>query len=60
MDVFAVPKLTNVDGKTWTLLAAGLCTLLPEGNSARTPLVALFVFLFGGKSLSSPNRSKRT
>ncbi|KAI4864909.1 hypothetical protein F4820DRAFT_313938 [Hypoxylon rubiginosum] len=30
----------------WTLLAAGLCTLLPFGT-ARTALVALFVFLFG-------------
>ncbi|RYP21379.1 hypothetical protein DL765_002280 [Monosporascus sp. GIB2] len=31
----------------WTLLAAGLCTLIPESNmQARTALVALFVFLF--------------
>ncbi|KAI1499591.1 sugar transporter-domain-containing protein [Biscogniauxia marginata] len=30
----------------WTLLAAGLCTLLPEGTMARTALIALFVFLF--------------
>ncbi|XXG99644.1 SCF ubiquitin ligase complex subunit [Hypoxylon texense] len=30
----------------WTLLAAGLCTLLPDGT-ARTALVALFVFMFG-------------
>ncbi|KAI5919052.1 sugar transporter-domain-containing protein [Camillea tinctor] len=30
----------------WTLLAAGLCTLLPEGSTSRTALVALFVFLF--------------
>ncbi|KAI0160002.1 hypothetical protein GGR52DRAFT_582669 [Hypoxylon sp. FL1284] len=29
----------------WTLLAAGLCTLLPFGE-ARTALVALFIFLF--------------
>ncbi|OTA53092.1 hypothetical protein K449DRAFT_440313 [Hypoxylon sp. EC38] len=29
----------------WTLLAAGLCTLLPHGMT-RTALVALFVFLF--------------
>ncbi|KAI0139603.1 general substrate transporter [Hypoxylon sp. NC0597] len=29
----------------WTLLAAGLCTLLPIGTT-RTALVALFVFLF--------------
>ncbi|KAF4508088.1 hypothetical protein G6O67_004515 [Ophiocordyceps sinensis] len=36
----------------WTLLAAGLCTLMPTGtaespNNARTALVCLFVFLFG-------------
>ncbi|KYK54112.1 Sugar/inositol transporter [Drechmeria coniospora] len=36
----------------WTLLAAGLCTLMPQGtpdnpNDARTGLVCLFVFLFG-------------
>ncbi|PNY25843.1 Uncharacterized protein TCAP_04226 [Tolypocladium capitatum] len=36
----------------WTLLVAGLCTLMPKGtvddpNSARTGLVCLFVFLFG-------------
>ncbi|KAI0095961.1 hypothetical protein F4814DRAFT_178411 [Daldinia grandis] len=30
----------------WTLLAAGLCTLMEQGT-ARTALVALFVFLFG-------------
>jgi MFS family permease len=30
----------------WTLLAAGLCTLLPLGTT-RTVLVALFVYLFG-------------
>ncbi|KAH7032722.1 uncharacterized protein B0I36DRAFT_99995 [Microdochium trichocladiopsis] len=30
----------------WTLLAAGLCTLIPEGQQARTVLVALFVFMF--------------
>ncbi|KAI2465122.1 hypothetical protein F4781DRAFT_40529 [Annulohypoxylon bovei var. microspora] len=29
----------------WTLLAAGLCTLLPEGMT-RTALVALFIFMF--------------
>ena len=34
----------------WTLLAAGLCTLIDDGpatNSLRTGLVCLFVFLFG-------------
>ncbi|KAL1850985.1 hypothetical protein Daus18300_012719 [Diaporthe australafricana] len=57
--LFAFPALKTIDtfGRrslllftfpqmTWTLLAAGLCTLIPEGNSARTGLVALFVYLF--------------
>ncbi|AEO60112.1 hypothetical protein MYCTH_2308979 [Thermothelomyces thermophilus ATCC 42464] len=30
----------------WTLLAAGLSTLLPEGSTQRTAVVALFVYLF--------------
>ncbi|CAJ2510349.1 Uu.00g050520.m01.CDS01 [Anthostomella pinea] len=30
----------------WTLLAAGLCNLLPEGSIQKTATVALFVFLF--------------
>lgn len=30
---------------TWTLLVAGLCTLMPQ-STARTALVALFVYLF--------------
>jgi len=29
----------------WTLLAAGLCTLIPKGG-ARTGLVAFFIYLF--------------
>lgn len=37
--LFTFPQMT------WTLLAAGLCTLMPEGT-ARTGLVALFVYLF--------------
>lgn len=32
----------------WTLLAAGLCFIIPSGNSARVPMIALFVFLFAG------------
>ncbi|ETS82106.1 hypothetical protein PFICI_07108 [Pestalotiopsis fici W106-1] len=63
--VFAFPAFWTIDtfGRrtlllftfpqmTWTLLAAGLCTLMPiykadgEANTARTALVALFVFLF--------------
>ncbi|KAI1437412.1 sugar transporter-domain-containing protein, partial [Xylaria sp. CBS 124048] len=39
--LFTFPQMT------WTLLAAGLFTLLPMGHPARLPLVALFVFLFG-------------
>lgn len=31
----------------WTLLAAGLCYLIPEGSKAHIGLVALFVYLFG-------------
>ncbi|KAK3983839.1 putative polyol transporter 1 [Cladorrhinum sp. PSN332] len=38
--LFTFPQMT------WTLLAAGLCTLLDQGT-ARTALVALFVYLFG-------------
>lgn len=57
--LFAFPALKTIDtfGRrslllftfpqmTWTLLAAGLCTLIPHSNSARTGLVALFVYLF--------------
>jgi len=29
----------------WTLLAAGLCYLIPESNKAHLGLVALFVYL---------------
>lgn len=38
--LFTFPQMT------WTLLAAGLCTLMPQ-STARTALVALFVYLFG-------------
>lgn len=57
--LFAFPALKTIDtfGRrslllftfpqmTWTLLAAGLCTLIDRENSARTGLVALFVYLF--------------
>lgn len=30
----------------WTLLIAGMCFLLPESNSARLPVIALFLYLF--------------
>lgn len=35
----------------WTLLAAGLCTLIPGTGGAHLGLVALFVYLFAGMSL---------
>ncbi|KAJ9132423.1 hypothetical protein NKR23_g11209 [Pleurostoma richardsiae] len=38
--LFTFPQMT------WTLLAAGLCTLM-EQSTARTGLVSLFVYLFG-------------
>ncbi|KAI5458647.1 hypothetical protein BGZ63DRAFT_432100 [Mariannaea sp. PMI_226] len=59
--VFAFPAFWTIDtfGRrslllftfpqmTWTLLAAGLCTLIsPDLQTLRTGLVCLFVFLFG-------------
>lgn len=38
--LFTFPQMT------WTLLAAGLCTLI-EAGTTRTALVSLFVYLFG-------------
>ena len=58
--VFAFPAIWTMDrfGRralllstfpqmAWTLLAAGLCYLIPEGSKAHIGLVALFVYLFG-------------
>ncbi|KAJ8077023.1 hypothetical protein PM082_001446 [Marasmius tenuissimus] len=58
--VFAFPAVWTIDtfgrrnlllftfpNMAWSLLAAGLCFLIPDGNSARVPLIALFVFIFG-------------
>ncbi|KAL5485352.1 hypothetical protein ACEPAI_7994 [Sanghuangporus weigelae] len=58
--VFAFPALRTIDtfGRrslllftfpqmAWTLLAAGLCFLIPKELTAHQALVALFVFLFG-------------
>lgn len=58
--VFAFPALYTIDtyGRrtlllftfpqmAWTLLAAGLCYLIPQSSSAHLGLVALFVYLFG-------------
>ncbi|OBT70737.1 hypothetical protein VF21_10187 [Pseudogymnoascus sp. 05NY08] len=57
--VFAFPAIWTIDtfGRrklllltfpqmAWTLLAAGLCTLIPQSSKAHLGLVALFVFLF--------------
>ena len=57
--VFAFPAIWTIDtfGRrslllftfpqmAWTLLAAGLCTLIPENTGVRTVFVALFVYLF--------------
>jgi len=32
----------------WSLLAAGFCFYIPDDNSARVPLIALFIFIFAG------------
>ncbi|CBX98508.1 similar to sugar transporter [Plenodomus lingam JN3] len=58
--VFAFPALWTIDtfGRrtlllftfpqmAWTLLAAGLCYLIPQSSAAHLGLVALFVYLFG-------------
>lgn len=42
----------------WALLAAGFCFCLPEGNAARIPLIALFIFIFAGKKIK-PHPSQR-
>ncbi|TEB24574.1 hypothetical protein FA13DRAFT_1305986 [Coprinellus micaceus] len=57
--LFAFPAVWTIDtfgrrnlllftfpNMAWTLLAAGFCFYIPEGNSARVPLIAFFVFLF--------------
>lgn len=59
MFIFALPAVYTMDtfgrrnlllftfpNMAWCLLAAGLCFLMPEGNSARVPLIAFFVYLF--------------
>ena len=58
--VFAFPAVYTIDtfgrrnlllftfpNMAWTLLTAGFCFYIPEDNSARVPLIAFFVFLFG-------------
>ncbi|KAJ7130231.1 hypothetical protein C8R44DRAFT_872058 [Mycena epipterygia] len=57
--VFAAPALWTIDtfgrrnlllstfpNMAWTLLAAGLCFLIPVTSSARVPLIAFFIYLF--------------
>jgi len=57
---FAIPAIYTMDtfgrrnlllftfpNMAWCLVAAGCCFLMPESNSARVPLIAFFVFLFG-------------
>ena len=42
----------------WTLLAAGFSFFIDDGNEARVPLIALFVYLFAGTHSSFPLRSE--
>ncbi|KZP01249.1 sugar transporter [Calocera viscosa TUFC12733] len=57
--VFAFPAVWTIDtfgrrnlllstfpNMAWSLLASGLCYLIPNGNPAKIPLVALFIFIF--------------
>ncbi|KAF9522875.1 hypothetical protein CPB83DRAFT_899259 [Crepidotus variabilis] len=57
--LFAFPALYTIDtfgrrnlllftfpNMAWTLLAAGFCFYIPDGSSAKIPLIAFFVFLF--------------
>ncbi|KAJ7928599.1 hypothetical protein B0H13DRAFT_1968080 [Mycena leptocephala] len=57
--LFAFPAVWTIDtfgrrnlllftfpNMAWTLLTAGLCFLIKDGNPARIPLIALFIFIF--------------
>ncbi|KAL7419430.1 hypothetical protein Q5752_006268 [Cryptotrichosporon argae] len=57
--LFAIPAVFTIDtfgrrglllatfpNMAWTLLATGLCYLIPESSSARIPLICLFIYLF--------------
>ncbi|KAF5378119.1 hypothetical protein D9615_007543 [Tricholomella constricta] len=57
--VFAFPAVWTIDtfgrrnlllftfpNMAWTLLAAGFCFFIPDGNPARVPCIALFIFIF--------------
>lgn len=63
--LFAFPAVWTIDtfgrrnlllftfpNMAWTLLAAGFCFYIPDSNSAKVPLIALFVFLFAGMFVS--------
>ena len=60
--LFAFPAVWTIDtfgrrnlllftfpNMAWTLLAAGFCFFIPPNNAAKLPLIALFIFLFGGE-----------
>ncbi|CAI7634017.1 unnamed protein product [Penicillium bialowiezense] len=60
MFIFALPAVYTMDtfgrrnlllftfpNMAWCLLAAGCCFLLPLDSSARVPLIAFFIYLFG-------------
>lgn len=60
MFIFAIPAVYTMDvfgrrnlllftfpNMAWCLLAAGCCFLLPLDSSARVPLIAFFIYLFG-------------
>lgn len=68
--VFAFPAIWTMDrfGRralllstfpqmAWCLLAAGFCFLMPKENSAKVPLIAFFVYLFG--AFYGPGKSCR-
>lgn len=38
--------LSTFPNMCWTLLAAGLCFLIPSDSAARVPLVAVFIYIF--------------
>ncbi|CAK5278309.1 unnamed protein product, partial [Mycena citricolor] len=38
--------LLTFPNMAWSLLAAGLCFLIPSNSSARVPLIALFIYIF--------------
>lgn len=68
--IFAFPAVWTMDrfgrrnlllftfpNMAWCLLAAGCCFLIPTESSARVPLIAFFIFLFG--AFYGPGKSHR-